>query len=127
LDGKHSLDAMRNEKKHKHHGLDLDRGSAGAIRHDCTVEQFFAVLRANVHRKKGDGAGQPWGHFCLFYRSLSEREYFVATNRAQYRGSPLMGGGDLNTLSGVRKREIAALGQNAWSPVTLTWMGATEV
>ncbi len=65
-DGSRSMDALRKERKHAQHGLDLMRGVAGEIRPSNGLETFLRSLRCNCHSEKG----VPWGQFALFYQSL---------------------------------------------------------
>jgi hypothetical protein len=66
-DGTYSIDALRKEKKHNHHGLDLVRGFVVDTRSSGGVEDFFNSLQCEMHIS---GAGEPWGHFALFYQAL---------------------------------------------------------
>lgn len=76
LDGSNSLDGQRRATKHNHHGLELARGAAGAIRPDAPLEAFFESLQATVYTKAvtPGAAEEGWGQFSLFYNSLLESE-----------------------------------------------------
>lgn len=66
LSGDHSIDRLREEKKHNHHGLEIIRGTAAEALKGGSVERFLESLqvRCFVNNDK------PWGHFALFYKSL---------------------------------------------------------
>lgn len=65
-DGSRSMDALRKEQKHAHHGLDPVRGAIETIRPSNRLETFLGSLQCNCHTEKG----VPWGQFALFYQSL---------------------------------------------------------
>ncbi|HEX74627.1 MAG TPA: hypothetical protein G4N93_05700 [Dehalococcoidia bacterium] len=64
--GTHSLDALRKEKKHNHHGLDLERRLMETARPDAGTENFLELIQCKCHIKNGI----PWGQFALFYQNL---------------------------------------------------------
>ena len=77
MDGKHSLDALRKERKHNHHGLDLS-GSVAMVKADCSVTDFFQLIQCELHTKPSSGSiPQPWGHFPRFYQSLLMHDCFL--------------------------------------------------
>ena len=69
MDGKYALDYGRNhqEYSHNHHGLELKQGLAGNIKSEVSPSEFFASLQCTIYLKDN----QPWGHFPLFFNSLS--------------------------------------------------------
>lgn len=101
-DGTYSIDALRKNQKHNHHGLDLHRGTAGTIRPSYGAEAFFNLLQCSVYTRKiqppssgkrkasrknhSPGVSQgtpgrektiPWGSFPLFYQSLVPCTFFI--------------------------------------------------
>ena len=62
-DGTHSFDALRKERRHRHHGLELV-GEPNIK----NPETFFSSLQCDIHTAKD---GSPWGNFSLFYKSLT--------------------------------------------------------
>ncbi len=65
--GNYSFDALRKNKKHQHHGLDIDRGLVSSIKSPYKLEDFFEAVQCDLHVST---TGEPWGHFANFYRSL---------------------------------------------------------
>jgi hypothetical protein len=64
LSGEYSIDALRKQRKHNHHGLDF---IGSGTRQSKSAEGFLRAIRFQCHLK--DGA--PWGHVPLVYRSLA--------------------------------------------------------
>lgn len=62
-----SLDTLRNQNKHLHHGLEFQRGLPSKDYLARGVEQFFSSIICSCHIKKNS----PWGLFGLFYQSLA--------------------------------------------------------
>jgi hypothetical protein len=65
-DGTYSIDVLRNEKKHNHHGLDPFGWFSSSSHSFSGVQDFFNSLECGLHMNKNE----PWGHFALFYQSL---------------------------------------------------------
>ena len=87
LTGDYSVDRLRSQEKHRHHGLTLKVTSAGLGLTSCTAAQFFGAIGCQCHVKRPvaqpnplpptvptNGSvvskPEPWGHFALAYRCL---------------------------------------------------------
>ncbi|MBT2722299.1 YaaC family protein [Bacillus sp. ISL-46] len=64
-DGNFSLDKLREEKKHSHHGLEIIRGNIERA-NTKNINEFFQQIQCQVYFNQG----KPWGQFPLFYDSL---------------------------------------------------------
>jgi hypothetical protein len=92
-DGTCSFDALRESEKHKHHGLELKEKFKN-IKVETGPTSFFGSIscRCYTHKHKDD-FNHPWGHFPLFYDSLTpttfslEAETHVLGTRAPYTAS----------------------------------------
>ena len=65
-DGSHSLDALRRDRRHQHHGLVLSRGSLQTNRPASSTKEFLTAVKCDLKIKND----VPWGLFGLFYNSL---------------------------------------------------------
>jgi len=82
-DGKYSFDKLREERKHKHHGLDL----VGEFRSRDGLEDFLNSLQCKCYTKEDKTAQKdiPWGTFPLFYESLVPCAYHVSVRKYRDR------------------------------------------
>lgn len=110
-DGSRSMDALRKEQKHAHHGLDLVRGVAEKIRPTNGIETFLRSLQCNCHTENG----VPWGQFTLFYRSLVPCALYLQIEIRDYGKSTLLrsdftqGCADLLPLDSLISKRLVAL------------------
>jgi len=72
-DGSYSLDALRKNHKHQHHGLLLSRGSLQSVTNAHGVNDVLSVVDCNI--KHLDGI--PWGLFGLFFKSLIPCDFAI--------------------------------------------------
>jgi hypothetical protein len=78
--GDYSLDKLRKNKQHRHHGLEIDLKVTEMLMHATSVEEFFSQLQCKVHLKLDKsqaGQAQPWGQFPLFYQNLVPEVFHV--------------------------------------------------
>ncbi len=75
--GDYSLNARRKKQQHKHHGLDPLKGVVEEARPNAGIENFFSLIQTNCHINIENG--EPWGQFCLFYKSLVPCVYEIET------------------------------------------------
>jgi hypothetical protein len=66
-DGDYSFDRLRQTGKHRHHGLEFDRGIQD-LKEIQSIEHFLSSLKCDVYQKHGS----PHGHFGIFYDCLVE-------------------------------------------------------
>lgn len=69
LDGKFSIDFLRENQKHRHHGLELKIPQINME----SPNSFLKSIYCKVHTNDGN----PWGHFPLFYKSLVNSSFFI--------------------------------------------------
>lgn len=72
-DGRFSLDRMRHEKKHRHHGLELKGFQFKKETYQCKPEDIFKSIACSIHLNEG----KPWGQFPLFYKAIFPAVYRV--------------------------------------------------
>lgn len=103
LDGKFSIDYLRENQKHRHHGLEL---KIPQINLDSS-NAFLKSIYCKVHINNGD----PWGHFPLFYRSLVSSSYFIdlkiKRNNVNYIASSPFKSAELINLSEISSERIS--------------------
>jgi hypothetical protein len=68
LSGEYSFDQLRKANKHQHHGLELERGFKQYRKGDGAAA-FLQSLTCKPFRHPTSHT--PWGHFALFYESLT--------------------------------------------------------
>jgi len=73
-DGTFSLDASRRSRKHNHHGLELERGTAEAAAKAVTLQDFFSTLKCTCHT---NSRGELAGHFALVYSCLEPSAFII--------------------------------------------------
>lgn len=66
--GEFSIDALRNNERHNHHGLDFKKKFKSSKHKYNKVEDFFKILDCTVHIDNVKKI--PWGHFPLFYDTI---------------------------------------------------------
>ena len=112
LDGSHSLDYLRTANKHKHHGLVISRGLVDTVRPNVGIQEFLGALQCTCFSKDADTPGavpEPWGHFPLFYRSLTDNDYFpISFDRTSTNQRSAIFSG-IRPSTGPEKRPLAEL------------------
>lgn len=84
LDGNYSIDALRKQKKHKHHGLELVSASNYQLNQGEHWSSFFERTKCQIFVKDDS----PWGHFPLFYMSLVPSAMFFSS-RLRVKGKTI--------------------------------------
>jgi YaaC-like Protein len=109
-DGTFSLDSLRKERKHRHHGLELHANVESASK-ATSFCQFWETVTCSVHRK---ASGDFWGHFPLLYKSL-DPDVFSCVIQIQDLGQTshltreiVMTSADLRPLDSVAAEAINA-------------------
>lgn len=68
-DGTYSIDYLRNQKKHKHHGLELT-GDIDRLNRKSEIENILDSINCCCYTKNYNNQNIPWGQFPLFYNAL---------------------------------------------------------
>lgn len=112
LDGNYSIDALRKQKKHKHHGLEL----IGAINSRLNPGEHWSVFFERTKCRLFVKEEMPWGHFAVFCMSLVPSAMFFTTRwmvkgKTMYIDKPIVMNSaeklDINKLVG---RDFSLLG-----------------
>jgi len=76
-DGTFSLDASRKSGKHRHHGLELERGLVDSAAKVRGLYEFFSMIKASLCMSPG---GEAVGHFPLFFSCLDPPAFVLRAN-----------------------------------------------
>jgi hypothetical protein len=83
-DGDYSIDYLRKKERHQHHGLDIKK-TFKDIKEDIDIKAFFEKLQCECYCKQipnsetSEKSKIPWGHFPLFYESLTSNYVKIQT------------------------------------------------
>jgi hypothetical protein len=94
-DGTHSLDALRQAKKHSHHGLTPIKGLIETAHLAASTEDFLSIIQCECHIQNGS----PWGQFALFYQSLVPCAFGIETEVRDQGKSTFLRGHDVQTCA----------------------------
>jgi len=65
-DGTYSIDFLRKNKRHHHHGLDLLEFSIPKKISEFNLQRVLQLIKCKLHLEND----KPWGQFAMFYRTL---------------------------------------------------------
>lgn len=105
-DGLYSIDKLRNDRKHNHHGLENDFTLLGMDK--INLETFLNSIKCKVHTNKG----VPWGQFSLFYDVLQPNfgvfnyDMYNKINRISYKRKGIYGYSDKVVIDSLIQEKI---------------------